>query len=296
MSDSPSMALLGWVDDLRPLPYLQLGDLFVRSVSKPVYVVISAGCDLQYVPEHVSLSRPRSRDDTVLLLPGELRPVNDKPKSTFNTGLIKYCDQWYAIDWHREKLISLAHCMIRKLLQDNEYMHSTRLRVSRAIELQQSVFHKSSQIGLDVQPPLSDELSIVVFAKKEEGVQQIGEKIGRGAVRFHTGRSESGQGAVVVIKDHAIEHLTQRLNEALNGEANKNLTLLKVAAESFRDVASQVGRMTMPAPNQNVTPVSLRRGVEKVKVKRVATIQGPIDSGALNMGKDYSIVLCMEEQ
>lgn len=289
--ESKLLQLLDWTDKREKLPFLQLGDLFFRNHEDLVFVVMSAACDLQYVPEAVSSHRQRERDDTVLLLPGMVRKLDEKQRSGLNTGLIRIDAEWFTIDWYREKLIGLPHCMIRQFLEHAGYSHSQRLETARAIELQQLVFHKASRIGLEVQPPLSKELSLKILAQKSSGIQQIGNVIQRGAVSFHARES-----AVVVLKYTAISEISDRLSTAQSGEIDRNLTLLQRASESFEANAAIVGKRTIKAPDaNNISPIFLEGGHEKVKLDRIGITRGPVNVKEMNMSSKMSVVLSVEE-
>ena len=71
--ESEILSLLRNEDDGQELPYMQLGDLLVKDENSLVFAVLSASCELQFVPTHIHKDRERFRDDTVLLVPGRLR-------------------------------------------------------------------------------------------------------------------------------------------------------------------------------------------------------------------------------
>ena len=153
---------LGYNDDGKDLPFLQLGDLLIRDEKSLVYAVLSAACDLQFTPESVSQQRPRERDDTVLLVPGTLRKMGAPPfpKKRATTGLIRWGTEWYSVDWFDRKLIGLPHCAIRTLYETSGYQHEKRLLMGRALELQHTVLSWVARIGLEVQPPLPVDLPL----------------------------------------------------------------------------------------------------------------------------------------
>ncbi len=242
-------------DPKLPLPFLQLGDIFSKEVDDEVFIVMNASCNLQFVPEEISRSRIPDRNDTILLMPGSICLPNECDDKALSTGLIKICDKWRAIVWNPSKLTGVPHCLIRPLLQDAQYDHSLRLRTARALELQQQVFHHASRIGLEVQPPLTNELDIQVFARKGEGFVQSGETIKRGIIRFHTPRA-----SVLVLKQASIDELCNRLEGALLGDENsKEGKKLSQLIEKININASALSRTPLFVPE-----------AEKVKTLKAA--------------------------
>ena len=232
-------------DPKTPLPFLQLGDIFSKGLDDPVYAVMSASCDLQFVPEEVSTSRIPDRRDTILLLPGTICLPNECPKKSLSTGLVKINGEWRAVVWDRRKLTGLPHCLVRSLLQEDAgYNHSIRLRTARALELQQQVFHQASRIGLEVQPPFSDKLDLQVFARKADGVVQADKTITAGMIRFHMPGA-----SVLVIKKSAIDELIEILNAlVVGGEQTNEGTKLSQLIESINRHASALSRTPLAEP------------------------------------------------
>ena len=186
--ESEVLRVLKVNDDGKELPFLQLGDLLIQNESQSAYCVLTASCDLQFTPENVSKNRPRRRDDTVLMLPGSLRPVGDPPlpKSSATTVLVNDHGVWYSIDWFDRKLLGLPHCILRSLFEEQGFTHEKRLQMGRALELQQTVLSQVSRIGLDVQPPMPSDLAIDVFGKQPDGTfVRLDKTIANGALFFH---------------------------------------------------------------------------------------------------------------
>jgi hypothetical protein len=210
---------LGFTDDGKELPFLQLGDLLIRDESSPVYAVLSASCDLQFTPESVSLTRLRERDDTVLLLPGALRKLGTAPfpKTRATTGLITWNEDWYSIDWFDRKLLGLPHCFVRTFFEGSGYSHGKRLQMGRALELQQNVLSFVSRIGLDVQPPLPMDLAVSVFGKQANGTfARLGDNILQGGILFHL--RDRAQ-PVLVFRRSAFRELRRRMEHHAQGLA-----------------------------------------------------------------------------
>lgn len=235
-------ASFGVDDPDEPLPFLQLGDVFYRDYSEPIYLILNASCDLQFVPKTVGNVREANRDATILLLPGSVRKLEDTPKSKLSTGLVKFKGEWCRFDWDREKLTSIPHCLVRSLLQKSGYEHKLRLQMARALEIQQCVFHHHSRIGLEVQPPLSRDLDVSVYVKKPEGFKQSGDIISGGMIRFHTpGKT------VLVIKQPTVDELYERLRPALANVDRENKKLSQLC-DRIRTNAAKLCRTPLVEP------------------------------------------------
>jgi hypothetical protein len=188
LAEPEILTLLGIQDDKQELPYVQLGDLFIKDERSLVFAVLSASCELQFVPPHVHKDRERLRDDTVLLVPGRLRTVGAAraKKSQTTAGLVVWNGVAFCIDWFDGKLLGIPHCALRKLLQDHGYLHHRRLQTARALELQQAVLSKLSRIGLEVRPPFPRDIKVTLYGRQaDQSFVQLGDPIAQGGMLFH---------------------------------------------------------------------------------------------------------------
>ncbi len=146
---------------------LELGDLFVRNVASPVYAVMNPACDLPVAP-----GRGREGDDTILLLPGQLRllhelPAGTRPPTLF-TPMYLHEGHIYRIDWDYRKLRTLPHREIPALLAEG-YKCERRLHLGPALELQQHFTAETGRVGLPVAPPLGRTSECTVYCRDAEG-------------------------------------------------------------------------------------------------------------------------------
>ncbi len=186
-----SVDLYGWKDDKRPLPFVQLGDVFVRDAQSWVFAVVNASCDLQIVPENVSKSRnskgrTRNRNDTVLLMPGAVCELGMTPSKALTTELFFISGKACAIEWKPKQMVSIPQCCLRAQLQDRGYSHDVRLQMDRAIELQQEAFASNSRVGLEVQPQLSRTVGLRISARIAGEFKTLGDDILQAGGIFHT--------------------------------------------------------------------------------------------------------------
>lgn len=243
-----SIGLYGWEDDNRPLPFVQLGDVFVRDPQSWVFAVINASCDLQIVPASVSKQRNkkgriRNRNDTVLLMPGEVCELGSIPPKSLSTELFSIAGRQYAIEWKPKQMLSIPQCCLRAQLQDRGYAHNIRLQMDRAIELQQEAFSSNSRVGLEVQPQLSKSIGLRITAKISGELKVLGDDIlGAGAI-FHTRRERP----VLVLNHGCIVEILTRL------ESNKHADFAD-ALKQFRECSRDLYRCPFDAErNSQIT-------------------------------------------
>jgi hypothetical protein len=210
-----------------------MGDLLIRDESSLVYAVLTASCDLQFTPEHVSKARPRHRDDSVLLLPGRLWRIGGPPaKCRASTGLLRWDGGWFSVEWLENKLLGLPHATIRQLFEASGYRHEKRLQMGRAHELQQNVISHVTRIGLDVQPPLPMDLTVSVCGKQtDNSYKSLGEPIKRGALVFHL--RDKGQ-PVLVLRKEAFHDLRNRMQQHADSLSTQDASGAKGMPEKMR--------------------------------------------------------------
>ncbi len=298
---SELLELLGMQDDKNELPYMHLGDLLVKDATSLVFAVLSASCDLQFVPTYIHKNRERLRDDTVLLVPGRFRTV-DTPqvKGTQTTaGLIEWNGTPYCIDWFDGKLVGLPHCTLRKLLQDRGYQHHLRLQTVRALELQQAVLSNLSRIGLEVRPPFPRDVNIVLYGRKEDNTfTSLGkpEAIIRAGVLFH-GRKHDER--LLVLRRTTFYEFLKRLETHRTEAANNNLVpALNEAIQVFKQ--NMIG-MTRPIVVPNGSEVShlamFTKAKKPDKTDRIGIRFGKFDTAPeLNTNDSKKIMFCVSVQ
>jgi len=256
-----SAAIYGWKDDGRPLPFVQLGDVFVRDAKSWVFAVINASCDLQVVPVNVrKKGRTRDRDNTVLLLPGEVCELGTTTPKALTTELFKIAGKYRAIEWMPKQMVSIPQCCLRTQLQDRGYLHNTRLQMDRAIELQQEAFVSNSRVGLEVQPQLSRPVGLRISAKAAGGIKTLGDDIPLAGTIFHT-RDKT---VVVVNHDSLVEMKTR-----LEGESDAGLADAKSQFNTFYTSLHRcpfVAKRDSKVPFNIIRPNSSKRSCKAIYV------------------------------
>lgn len=251
---SEILNLLNIKDNDRDLPYMQLGDLLIKDEKSLVFAVLSAACELQFVPAHVQKGHERLRDETVLLVPGRLRPVgkpNEKDAQT-TAGFVEWQGTAYCIDWFGSKLLGVPHCALRPMLEDRGYLHVQRLQTARALELQQAVLSKLSRIGLEVRPPFPRDIKITLYGRQaDQSFKKLGDPVAQGGLLFH-GRTP--QERVLVLRRSAFFTFADEMKKhsysvvADAGTDAKLKTILPAAVAAFTEA---MGGLKLPIEISN---------------------------------------------
>jgi|GEM_PF-3323037 len=147
------------------IPYLHLGDIFIKEGSDYVLMVINAECDLAFGPKRVC-----DINGQVLFIPGELQPP-EKWGEGFDqtrTEFFEYEGKRYRIVWDVKKIHSYKHSEIHTQLTGGGYKRKARLRLPFALEVQRAFAANLTRVGMPVAPPIYHPVSIEVWAKGEE--------------------------------------------------------------------------------------------------------------------------------
>jgi hypothetical protein len=300
---SEILTFLGISDDTRTLPFVQFGDLFIKDESSLIYAVLSASCELQYVPTHVHGERERYRDETILLVPGKLRKIESKPakRSLSTAGIIKWNNCWFCIDWFYGKTLSLPHCSLRILLQDRDYSHSIRLQVSRALELQQAVLSKLSRIGVEVRPPFPGDVNLTLYGRlADNSFKKLGDVINHGGLLFHGRKQDERvlvfrQSTFYDCETRIIAHIDSIL--ALDGTPAKVKAAFALAAEAFTGKSIGMTRPIEISTPFDVKSMSLFTPLGKSEtIKQIAFRFGKFQDPPITNNKEIMFCFSAEEQ
>jgi len=143
---------------------LALGDIVVEqegtTVSK-VYMVINPQCDLAESPRH----KRRIDDDlSILLVPGELRPVGTpertERKETADTPYFAVDGAKGRIQWDGKKQIAVPYTKMPEWLTEKTRKRKARMRPTFALALQTEVRSELARVGLPVPPPMYESIEV----------------------------------------------------------------------------------------------------------------------------------------
>lgn len=141
------------------LPYLHLGDVFTKSESQDVYMVINPQCDLERPDE-------KKKGQSILLLPGTLNAVAELgTNEEMRTDFFVFDEKWYQIKWHVRYLTSVVYGDFEEWKKGKDVERRYRLRLPYALNIQQQLSANISRVGLPVAPPLSQTLTVEVLRK-----------------------------------------------------------------------------------------------------------------------------------
>jgi hypothetical protein len=148
------------------MPYVHLGDLFIKDGDDHVLMVINAECDLAFGPK-----RKCDIDGVVLFVPGELQPPEKwgEAAGQTRTEFFEYENRRYRIVWDIKKAFSYQHRDINSQLADKGYKRRARLRLPFALEVQRAFAANLTRIGMPVAPPIYHPVRVEVLAKGEDG-------------------------------------------------------------------------------------------------------------------------------
>lgn len=183
---SPDLAEIYRLSLTEPAPpskptHLRLGDLYVKGAEE-VLLVINADCDLIHSPQ--SPSRPFPTNLSILLHPGRLANVDERPDPRFKvTELFVLEEQAYKIVWNHERVITKTYGEVEEWLKCEGYSKKGRLIAPHALEIQHHFVASLTRVGMPVAPPLARPATVRVLGKNEDGtLEQLGEDISRGVV------------------------------------------------------------------------------------------------------------------
>lgn len=142
------------------LPLLRLGDLLINE-SNTLYMVATPDCDLMYSPRS---ERKLCGDQSVLLIPGELRPLNDNAgRVAVQTEPFFHNNAMYRIHWHVKKVMSMPVGQFFKWYHDNGYTRPVRLRQPYAMQIQHELAAGLGRVGTPATPPLYSFVDVSIF-------------------------------------------------------------------------------------------------------------------------------------
>lgn len=158
------------------LPTLSFGDLLINANKFSVFLVANASCDL---------IRQKDPDYSIILIPGKFIHLSQPYtyESTCCTELFEFQGQPYRIVWDHKQVLTRSHRKIKELLTKGVYSHDQRLRLPYALQIQQAFTTHMSRIGLPVQPPISECVSVELWWVNKDGeCQQLSDPFPEGAI------------------------------------------------------------------------------------------------------------------
>jgi hypothetical protein len=156
---------VGKVVDRSTLPYFHLGDIFTKPNSADVYFVTNPECDLEFTPDGKRLLDPT---DSILVIPGVLKTLEEAPPEAFRTDLFRRDDNWFRILWFPKRVRTFALGTVADELAKEGWVRVARLRMPFSLELQHTFTSQFSRVGTPVTPPFYRSVTARVYRRDED--------------------------------------------------------------------------------------------------------------------------------
>lgn len=147
------------------LPYLRLGQLFVKEDASEVRMVINADCDLAYAPQG-----GRSAVTVVALIAGELHEIKSYalPLKEPKTEFFKFRGSAYNISWQVNKIEFYRYVEVLRDLETQGFQPYAALRLPFALEVQRAYAAHFARIGMPVAPPIFHEVKVEILHRNAD--------------------------------------------------------------------------------------------------------------------------------
>tara|TARA_R110002049_G_scaffold285698_4_gene467046 strand:+ start:203563 stop:205563 length:2001 start_codon:yes stop_codon:yes gene_type:complete len=205
-------------NELADLPFLRFGDLITKDANSTVFLVLSPGCDLMFGPERTD----RNADDTVLLLPGELRelhaPTNGSRAPSATTWLVNISDQKRRIEWDFRKFHSISHNSVRKKCISQNYVRKHRIRPNEALHIQQQFLAHLGRVATESPPPIASWHSCNIYCKGIDDKPSLLPEEIPGFIGMHNRPGPKKKGDTISCTDGARRGLVKAVSKWLESE------------------------------------------------------------------------------
>jgi hypothetical protein len=165
------------------MPLYQLGDLLVATKDKPAYLVVNAGCDLQFSPGE----RDCDVEQSILLIPGRFEPLYERgsEKNVKRTELFELGEERFRIIWQHTRAVAHPHHAVLPQYKPQGYERNWRLKLPYALEVQQHFAAQITRIGVPTPTPVYRERPVEVYGKDANGDAHRVGTVQSGLVVFH---------------------------------------------------------------------------------------------------------------
>lgn len=203
------------------LPLYQLGDLLVATRDKPAYLVINAGCDLQFSP---GTKRECDPEQSILLIPGRFELLHERGDETNmkRTELYELQGERFRVIWQHTRATAVPHRTVRKEFEAKGYQRKARLKLAYALEVQQHFAAQLTRVGVPTPTPVFREHAVELYGKgADNNFLKIG-SIANGVVIFHY--KDSDQFVLTVDCINEVLDLIDRYAAQVEGELSGDAT------------------------------------------------------------------------
>ena len=171
------------VPSTKGMPLYQLGDLLIADKHKPAFLILNAGCDLQFSPGKRDCDPQR----TILLVPGRFEPLYERgdEKNVKRTELFELGEERFRIIWQHTHVRGMPCYQVRPEHEGNGYKRKWRLKLPYALEVQQHFASQLTRVGVPTPTPLFRERPVEVNGKTANGDCCHLRTIENGMIVFH---------------------------------------------------------------------------------------------------------------
>ena len=168
------------------MPLYQLGDLLIADKHKPAFLILNAGCDLQFSPG----TRDCDPQRTILLVPGRFEPLHERAKvehedNVKRTELFELGEERFRIIWNHTHVRGMPCYQVRPEHEPNGYTRNWRLKLPYALEIQQHFASQLTRVGVPTPTPLFRERPVEVYGKAPNGDCHDLRTVENGMLVFH---------------------------------------------------------------------------------------------------------------
>lgn len=199
-------------EERREHPYVHLGDLFMAPLTRDVWTLLTAECDLAFAPD---ASRPFPDQRAATLIPGELVTLREHNRAGDRTRITSeiFCheERRYRIKWDPKGVVSFPLGDLRSWLDEKGLERKYRLRMPFALKLQLAYASDLTRVGMPVPPPIPQPMQAQLFWKGRTGeFAELSE-----AVDGEVFKLVAGEGSHCIITDRLIEKLGPAVEQAV---------------------------------------------------------------------------------
>jgi hypothetical protein len=218
------------------MPLFQLGDLLVATKDKPAYLIINAGCDLQFSPGE----RNCDIDQSILLVPGRFESLYERgsESNVKRTELFELGEETFRIVWQHTRAVTLPFHQILPEYKPKGYERNSRLKLPYALEVQQHFAAQLTRIGVPSPTPVFRERPVQVYGKDLAGnCRHLGTVPSGLVVFYHRQRDQfvltvDCVHSVLSFIDAFIAEVKSELSESAESGASKEMTPEAAEAEA----------------------------------------------------------------
>lgn len=191
------------------IAWLSTGDIFAKDDSSSLFMVLNAGCDLQFAP---GTNRECDGERSILLIEGIMSAISDPqpPINVARTEYFKFDDSLCRVTW-LDRLLTLSHKDFKaEMTKKGYHRRVARLSLPYALQVQQAWVSKLGRVGVPVAPPHSSSFKVSLYRKDDDGRPEQMTAIENGVTAFRV-KGSNGYINSVILSQKSISELRTAL-------------------------------------------------------------------------------------